>query len=708
MKSSLAMLAAFAVFIPLVNANSQAAVDVISIDGSAKVQHVGKKDWETVSPGSKLRDNDIVETYFQARMVMQFGRGNTVILGSDSKALVNIREQRNDSGIPILNVNLTLFSGGCVAKAILNSRISVYTSDAVGETDKGSFSTVVEPKTGETRFQSLGGSIKARNIAQKENSTLSSGQTTMIFPDKEPTAPLYITVRHVAELKSLFGNDYIESELGAAHIRPTEENAGATGETRSIKPAEAGTYKRQFSANRIWGAVLSDRETFGLQYDPISTPDVTQEHKIVLEENNAVASAEGRLFPSFALVPSYSSPMFGAGLRIPFAANYTRQIRMYDFGSVPGYLDLIDHVRIGPFFDSTFVTLGPIDNYTIGDGIVVDGYNNRNPYSVFHPLGLVAQAQVGSWSLQGFIGDISSLSPGGIHVLFDPGVCRFGAGYFFDADQNYLKGMDSASFRFVKIPKADSNTVELDSAMSAFIYDLDFAADVVSTYAGRITLSAGFAQKIAGLRTDGFVIKAPTIEARWSSLCAKAGISTESGRLIASQFYSSYASTRVEMMKDTGASSDTLLFTQNTILSSRRFCSKLELFFGMNPVRGAALAFSYKQNLYDTYPIAIDSNYSGPDLTIGLSCTINDSLWRPIKYGTMYLEETHGGLYPRTTVFPSWGFRAGADVVTNPILFGVGFSAGFSWSYLDMKFNNVIDPSDKVAEFHLGLRYGFL
>jgi hypothetical protein len=365
-------------------------------------------------------------------------------------------------------------------------------------------------------------------------------------------------------------------------------------------------------------------------------------------------------------------------------------------------------VRIGPFFDSTFVALGPINNYTIGDGIVVDGYNNYNPYSVFHPLGLVAQARLGDWSMQGFIGDVSSFSPGGIHLLFDPGLFRLGAGYFFDADQNYLKGIDSTSFRFVKIPKADSNTVFLDSAMSAFIYDLDFAADVVSNYAGRITLGAGFAQKIAALRSDGVVIKAPTIEARWSSLCAKGDISTEWGRLISGQFHSFYMSNRMGMMEDTGSSHDTLLFTQNTILSSRRFCSKLELSFGMNPIKGAALAFSYSQNLYDNHPIAIDSNYSGPDLTVGLSCTVNDSLWRPIKYGTVYLEETHGGLYPNTTVFPSWGFRAGADIVTNPILFGIGFSAGFSWYYLDLNFNNVIDPADKVVEFHLGLRYGFL
>jgi len=47
----------------------------------------------------------------------------------------------------------------------------------------------------------------------------------MIFPGKEPTAPLYITYKHVSVLKHFFGEDYIISELEAAGIKPTEDKS---------------------------------------------------------------------------------------------------------------------------------------------------------------------------------------------------------------------------------------------------------------------------------------------------------------------------------------------------------------------------------------------------------------------------------------------------------------------------------------------------
>jgi len=68
--------------------------EVISLDGSAKVQRVQKKDMENLSIGSQLHDNDIVESFFQTKCVLRFGKVNIVIIGSNSKILLNIREKR--------------------------------------------------------------------------------------------------------------------------------------------------------------------------------------------------------------------------------------------------------------------------------------------------------------------------------------------------------------------------------------------------------------------------------------------------------------------------------------------------------------------------------------------------------------------------------------------------------------------------------------
>ena len=55
--------------------------EVHSITGNAKVQRPDKRDWEKISSGSKLSDNDLVETFFQTRLILTFGNNNQVILG---------------------------------------------------------------------------------------------------------------------------------------------------------------------------------------------------------------------------------------------------------------------------------------------------------------------------------------------------------------------------------------------------------------------------------------------------------------------------------------------------------------------------------------------------------------------------------------------------------------------------------------------------
>ncbi len=716
MKVSSLLFAAATLLCCAISAYPQAAFDVISLDGSAKVQRSTKKEFEKVSLGSQIHDNDIVETYFQAKLVMQFGKGNVAILGSNSKALVNIREQKADNGSVSWEVNLTLFGGGCFVKAISNCKISVYTSNGVGETDNGSFSTVVEPKTGETGFQNLGGTIQTRNIAQKEGSVLSSGQTTMIFPGKEPTAPLYITVRHVTVLKHFFGDDYIDAELGAAGIKPTEETGIGGGQTSAESKGsqmyngtggQAG-YKPRFNEDKIWGSIIADQKKSERVYEPMPAPDVSKEHAIVIQEINLFAMANGKMFPSFALVPSYSSKAFSAGLRIPFTANWTGALSLYDFSSPAGFLDIIDHVTIGPFFDSTFIKLGPLRNFTIGGGLVVDEYDNYNPYLIFHPLGVLVQTQLGDLNVKGFAGDLTSFSPGGIYLCFDPGTIRIGAGYFFDGNINYLKTADSAGtgFRFVKLPRPDSSPVLMDSAATSNVYQVDITAEIFSTSDYLINLGAGFAQKLAATHTDGFVLRAPDLEIRWNAMRLDANITTEAGRLIEGQFNSFYMSNRARII-DTAAIRDTLI-TQNSILSPRRMGSKIELTFDVNPLKGMLLGFTYRQNIFENYPMLFDSNYTDPDLAFGVFFSVNDNLVKPLKYASVRLEETHGGMYPRNTVFPSWGFHAGVEAMTNPILLGLGLCGGFSWYYLDMNSNGQLDAADNVLEFYVGLRYGFL
>ena len=403
---------------------SSQVFEVISLDGSAKAQRVQKKEWEKLFIGSQLGDNDIAESFFQTKCVLRFGKGNVVIIGSNSKVLLNIRERQTASGALFSDVNLTLFSGACFVKAITQAHIGVYTSNAVGETDSGSFSTVVESRTGETGFQVISGKVRTRNIAQKEGVDCISGQTTMIFPGKEPTAPLYITYKHVSVLKHFFGEEYIQSEMDIAGIKPTEDrtsrsstllsDAMMNGQYRNNQ--DLTSYKIPFSLNKIYGAILSDRKKGRELFSPLNHSQAGDAKGFYCDLRSSFAAVNGSVYPIIALVPSYSADAFDAGVKLPLASNYTGSFSMYGFSSFAGLMDKIDHIIWEPSDGRFLLDIGAQNNLTIGTGNVVSRFCNRDPYALFQPLGLFGAITTNDFAGQAFISDISQFSIGGVHL----------------------------------------------------------------------------------------------------------------------------------------------------------------------------------------------------------------------------------------------------------------------------------------------------
>jgi hypothetical protein len=688
--------------------------EVISLDGSAKVQRVQKKDMEKLAIGSQLHDNDIVESYFQTKCVLRFGKGNVVIVGSNSKLLVNIREKETAPGSAISDVNLTLFSGACFVKAISQAHIGVYTSNAVGETDNGSFSTVVESKTGETGFQLLGGSAKTRNIAQKEGINLASGQTTMILPGKEPTAPLFITYKHVSVLKHFFGDDYIVSELEAAGIKPTEDRSTRSSLLSEDQLFASGgqdlsTYKSPFSLNRIFGAILADREKEKRLYSPISMPAFATSNKLLLEERTGFAVTGVGSFPSIQIIPSYSLGALNVGLRLSLSSNYTGSIGMYAFSSGAGVLDVIDHVIWGSINDPLYIAAGPLRDFTMGNGLVVDNFSNADPYRVSQPLGLAINYSLGEIIAQAFIADLSQFSIGGIELQYGPSRYHVGAGFFFDGDQ-YQKTPALAENRFVVLPQVNSSTIQIDSVLSVNIYELRSSVDAVLTDELKISLGVDFAQKFQSGHTDGFTIEFPAVSCDVSGMRWKGGLIGEWGRLIAGEFNYYYMSNRCRI--DSSFIGDTLI-TANAMLSPKRMCEGVSALFGIDPYRGTSLEVGLRLNFAEknTFNPAYvqDTSKLSPGMDLSFSFRTNDSLIKAIKYGEIYLRHDHTGLYPpRSGLFSSWGFSTGLRAVSNPIAFGISLDGEVSFSFLDLNSNNRIDPGDMLLNFSIGIMRGFL
>jgi hypothetical protein len=252
--------------------------------------------------------------------------------------------------------------------------------------------------------------------------------------------------------------------------------------------------------------------------------------------------------------------------------------------------------------------------------------------------------------------------------------------------------------------------VKIDSISGINIYDLDAETDIVLTEDLRVSLGVGFAQKFLSNRMDGFALELPTAAFDADRMHFKASVISESGRLIAGQFHSFYLSNRWRI--DSTNNADTLV-TQNSMLSSRRICQGINVLFGITPYKGTSLQVSLRQNFveknsFDTAYVH-DTTRVGPGTDLSLSLCVNDSLIKTVKYGSVYLRHDHTGIFPaRSTLFSSWGFSTGLNIITNPVIFGISLDGDIGFSFLDMNKNNRIDAGDAMLKFSIGLTRGFL
>lgn len=708
---------------------AQPTFQVTLLEGTANVQRSNKKSWESISLGDELYDNDIVETFFQTKIIMQYGDQNAVVLGSNTRALLNIKE-REFQDRKRLDLNTTLFSGGILIKVMSDSRASIYTANAVSEIDSGVISAVVESKTGYTGFQVLNGSAKARNIAQQQGKLLSSGLTTIVLPGKEPTAPLYITYRHVAVLKHFFGDEFIDREIEAAGLEPTEDVSSANRLSLSQqmqqqkRESDTRMHKRLFSQDKIWGVILDDRAKKRKYYEPIDKPLRVFKNKGELGFTSSIGMAGGTAYPLFSLNPSFYFPKVTFGLRLPLAKNYTGKLSL-NMGSAAGIFDKIGFMTIGDITNLRYGALGPIKDYTIARGMVVNNFQNKNRYTVTQPLGLTVRTKYEFFDIKAFVSDITNWYTGGLHSSFFPGFSWFGLGYFYDANQ-YNNTLTPKISRFydldtvINVPKILGH----DTLKSnAHIYELDFGIkfDVAQDFS--VEVIAQLARKMAKGGVNGSVLKAPELSAIFNNFQFGLGYIMEQGRLIEGHFSSVYMSNR--LMYEFTDVNTAMYWTQNNTLSSGRKAYGITSFFKWKPYRGTALDFSFRHDFLTRTPfmylddsdLRVDSVNTKNNFTFALSLLMNEKLVSAIKYAKIYLNQVHGAYYPKGgTYFASWGFNTGFDILTAPLFFNLAFEAGLNFTYIDLNNeigifgfpNNNIDDKDNLLEFFLGARWGFM
>jgi hypothetical protein len=708
---------------PIIVDAQELIFEVLSIEGSAKIQRSQKRIWEKIQIGEKIRDNDLVETFFQTKMLLRFGEKNLIILGSNSKALLNIvsGEKAGNS-----NVNLTLFSGGLFAKAIDNCHISIYTANAVGEIDTGSISAVAESKSGETGFQLLGGSAFIRNISQQNGKTLRAGLTTMILPNKEPTAPLYITHRHVAVLKHFFGSDYIEMELDAYGIKPTDEQDDRVSFSKSFSNKEAvysdeGIHKELFSYERIFGSLINDQKQNTIFYRPITPSNTLFPNKSELSLKTDFAFSSQGVRQKYTLMASRSLRSLDVGIRFGMGQNSSSAMQA-GFNSLPGILDKIHHITIGRNVDSIYLKLGPVEKLTFGYGLLVNEYSNFNTNSLYHPLGVTGQLHLtDAFGIKLFLNDITKPLVGGAYLGLNPSVYHLGLGYVYDADQ-YQSDLSDNAYRFSsqKIRK-DIYPNKLKSPSNAHVYTIDFGVEIYNFDDFNFNLFFDFAQKLLN-GNDGYTIRVPYFAFDYQQYSFGGGFLLQQGRLLSGLFDSHYQSNRYRIKNgETSFDPDTLITLTNSF-SKKRTTAGFDLYFKTNPYKGIDVQFEWKQDFSNRksilFPVDTTKGHDAPgDFSFELSGRINENLVKYLQYGELYFIQNHGTIIPYGgTFFRSWDFESGLYALSKPLFLNLAFELGISFFYFDVGtirdnrtiLDNKITGNDMIFELSAGVRWGFL
>lgn len=667
-----------------------------------------------------MQDNDIVETYFQTKLILLFGNSNIMILGSNSKVLLNIAPG-NASGK--ISTSITLFNGGVFTKTISDCHTIVYTTNAVCEMDSGSVSSVADGKTGETGFQVLAGTVNVRNISQQKGKVLNAGLTTMILPNKEPTAPLYITHRHVTVLQHFFGDEYIKNELEISGIKPTDDQSSKRLSIsqniteKTAKYVDQGMYKSLFSPEKIYGAILEDQQKFKFYLPQIRQTDAAASRGAVAFNFNA-GIMPGNTKLNLSLSPSIRLSKFETGLQFRLSQN-ANSAMSFGATSLDGILDMVQFLRIGNFIDSNIIYVGQISNYSMGYGLVVDNFSNVNPNLNFNSAGVTLQGNL--WDTfhgKAFLGNISTPYYGGLYLSYTPAIYQFGVGYYFDIDQ-YKTKWPLDNFRFIPMSVSETTVPSpTQDPANVHIFELNLGAEICSYYNFKMKLLLEYAQKLQK-GNDGVAARIPSIIFDINKMQFGGGLVVETGRMLSSQFNPFYTINRLRLKNAANQNLPDTLITQNTYLSSDRRSTGISLIYRANPLNGMDVNVRYKQDFLSNDAINIVrgttetdtiSDIKG-DFTLLLNFSINDSLVSFFKHAGIYFQQYHGKLYPSNGgFFSSWNMEFGFNFLTRPLFLNLAFEAGGKLLYIDAgkRLNNQIGSNESMFEIYAGLQWGFL
>ncbi|MDG5814722.1 hypothetical protein QA601_06525 [Chitinispirillales bacterium ANBcel5] len=676
-------------------AYSQADFEITSLEGTARVQRNQRGAWETLRAGDRLGDNDLVESLFQTRLTIRFNELDMAILGSNSKALLNVDNQQE-----ISEINITVFEGGVFTRTNSDALIRVYTANAVSEIEDGALSTLTESQAGETGIQVLEGRATIRNIAQQRTVILQRGFTSMVLQNREPTAPLYMTTRHLTVLEHFFGEQYISSLVEAAGIDPTDDQAPRERRAaeKKLEPyVDEGMDNYIFSINSIWGSIL--KEKYGNHSFWSSIENTPPKRTTSFGVKTAVRAGDGAVSPSVFLTAHHSFSNFYTGIRIGMLKNAQGQ---FIFGptSMEGIIDMVDHITFSS--KNTSIQLGSFSDLTVSSGFIVRNFNSNNYNSLFRDAGLVIQHRRNpDLFLTTFLQNVLAPEVGAVHLSLKPSVYNFGFGYYFDLNQSSEPSEENQTYNTSQLTATD----DLNEP-SVHIVGVGFEGELFSDYNFAFGTTVEYGHLLGSY--EGFIVKVPSFFLNLNRIHAAAGIITESGQFVTEQFGRSYMRQRT-MFQSADSGNSLSLQTPNSILSEERNTQGFFLDFRINPTPGTSFQAYFKRDYKteNSFNVIDTTQEETKNFSFDLSFTFDETFLPFISNGIIYVTQANGALYPPNgSFFSSLSFESGFEITTLPLFFNCLLTAAAKFYFSDQSSDlQKFGDTNSVFEVQIGITH---
>lgn len=305
---------------------------------------------------------------------------------------------------------------------------------------------------------------------------------------------------------------------------------------------------------------------------------------------------DGKAFYSLRLAPELSLGKVGLGLDLRIDLDSTGSIRKENFNDASDFLSIIRYIRYGQKKDPVFVSVGSIDNYTLGHGSLVNQYNN-SPSIDKRSIGLALDLDFDKFGFESIYSDFSQGSVLGLRGYVRPlqyttlskipvlGNLEVGAS--FASDFNQYAGVTSGYI------DPSGNFIVLSDRKETQMYGIDLGLPILRSSMLNIDLYADYAKIVDfgdgassgvlfGLNGLGVVTADLKFERRWMN-----------NQFIPAYFNSLY---EIERFRLSGASVVSKIKQLSAVTTTDRG------YFGMLSVKAAnlvAVAGSYQRTDFD-------------------------------------------------------------------------------------------------------------